>query len=40
MNTYCDNVISDIGKAFDLELTRKFYSKKNLVTEHGTSENY
>ena len=35
MNTYCDNVISDIGKALDLELTRKFYSKKNLVTERG-----
>ena len=35
MNTYCDNVISDIGKALNLELTRKFYSKKNLVTERG-----
>ena len=35
MNTYCDNVISDIGKALELELTRKFYSKKNLVTERG-----
>ncbi len=35
MNTYCDNVIADIGKALNLSLTQKFYSKGNLVTERG-----
>ena len=35
MNTYCDNIISDIGKSLDLELTKKFYSKKDLVSERG-----
>lgn len=35
MNTYCDDVIADIGKALNLSLTQKFYSKGNLVTERG-----
>ena len=35
INTYCDNVIADIGKALNLSLTQKFYSKRNLVTERG-----
>lgn len=35
MNTYCDNVISDIGKALDLQLDRRFYSKRDVMTERG-----
>ena len=35
MNTYCDNVISDIGKALDLQLDRGFYSKRDVMTERG-----
>ena len=35
MNIYCDNVINDIGKALDLQLNRKFYSKRDLVRERG-----
>ena len=35
MNVYCDNVIRDIGRALDLELDRKYYSKRNLLEERG-----
>ena len=35
MNTYCDNVINDIGKALGLQLNKKYYSKKDLVIERG-----
>ena len=35
MNTYCDNVISDIGKALDLQMDRRFYSKRDVMTERG-----
>ena len=35
MNAYCNNVISEIGRSLELELTRKFYSKKDLVAERG-----
>ena len=35
VNTYCDNVIADIGKALGLSLTQKFYSKGDLVIERG-----
>ena len=35
MNVYCDNVIQTIAKATDLCLTKKFYSKRDLVTQIG-----
>ena len=35
MNTYCDNVIQTIAEATELCLTKRFYSKKDLVTERG-----
>lgn len=35
MNAYCDNIINDIGKSMDLQLNKKFYSKKDLVKERG-----
>jgi len=35
MNTYCDNVIQKIATATELCLTKKFYSKRDLITERG-----
>ncbi len=35
MNVYCDNVIQTIAEATELCLTKRFYSKKDLVTERG-----
>ncbi len=34
-NTYCDNVIASIGKALELDLSKKFYSAKDLKTLRG-----
>lgn len=35
VNAYCDNVINAIGRALDLDLTKKYYSKGDLKTLRG-----
>jgi len=35
LNTYCDNVINDVGKKMDLDLTKKFYSANDLKLLRG-----
>lgn len=35
VNAYCDNVIETIGKAMDLDLTKKHYTKGDLKTLRG-----
>ncbi|GAB6277567.1 MAG: IS1634 family transposase [Rectinema sp.] len=35
VNAYCDNVIEAIGKAFALDLTKKYYSKGDLKALRG-----
>lgn len=35
VNAYCDNVIDVIGKTFNLDLTKKYYTKKDLKTLRG-----
>jgi len=35
VNAYCDNVVEAIGKALDLDLTKKYYSKGDLKKLRG-----
>jgi hypothetical protein len=35
VNAYCDTVIEAIGKAFALDLTKKYYTKGELKTLRG-----
>ena len=35
VNAYCDNVIDAIGKTFNLDLTKKYYTKGDLKTLRG-----
>jgi len=35
VNAYCDIVIEAVGKAFALNLTKKYYTKRKLQTLRG-----
>lgn len=37
-NTYCDNILSVLGKTLDLDLTKKYYSANDLKKLRGKTQ--